>query len=237
MFVERPDGARFGIDVKAERRPLDIEAVEQLCCKLRKLELDERVIVSTSGYTGQALEEARKEGVLALRLDELEVSDIFRMEFIISRAPRDLDIEVVYADGADRAPLEQLTSAYLKFCDRVISLVELAKRSAEKHMASNSSAQERGRYTCRVELQESGTLVVGDKEWTAPIALNITWSLQVQRIPGRSFRNEKGQHVFTAVLPSDRGGEQLTLVTVPNPEGGFGVSISLADLYPPRSNV
>src|SRR5262245_42198349 len=58
VLIEGSCGTRIGMDVKAERRPLDIEVVEQLCCKLRKLELDRSVIVSTSGFTQAAVEEA-----------------------------------------------------------------------------------------------------------------------------------------------------------------------------------
>src|SRR5579862_4815150 len=45
-------GVLTGVEVKHEKRPLDVEATEQLCAKLLDMpSITERIIVSTSGYT------------------------------------------------------------------------------------------------------------------------------------------------------------------------------------------
>jgi hypothetical protein len=74
----KPREFRVAIDVKDERRPLDIELVEQLCVKGSKLAVDRYVIVSTSGYSAEAFAEAQKNGVVALTLTEGDLSGVFR---------------------------------------------------------------------------------------------------------------------------------------------------------------
>lgn len=62
-----------GIEVKAERRPLDVIAVEQLCAKLNDMpNLTGRHVVSASGYTTPAARKAEKHGVELLRLEDLD---------------------------------------------------------------------------------------------------------------------------------------------------------------------
>jgi Restriction endonuclease len=238
VFLERPGGARIGIDVKAERRPLDIEAVEQLCCKLRKLELDFYVIVSTSGFTEQALEEAREEGVLARRLDELNVSEILKME-VISRRTADVSaVEISFPAGADRPPGEQLLSSKIITDEGSIAVVELAKAHAVASMQSREDAKEGETSVITVNRPPSWkSLLAGGKEWVAPLKLDVTWTLRVQRFPGQLFRNEQGQQIFTAIVPSNGWWQQLTLVTLPNTDGSFRVSVSLGELRSPRRNV
>ncbi len=62
-----------GIEVKAEARPLDVIAVEQLCAKLKDMpSLTARSIVSASGFTGPAARKAASHGVELLRIDDLD---------------------------------------------------------------------------------------------------------------------------------------------------------------------
>ncbi len=63
---------RLGVDVKHERRPLDLTKTEQLFAKSQALEVDRFVVVSTSGYTADALKEYAPRGLELLTLDELE---------------------------------------------------------------------------------------------------------------------------------------------------------------------
>lgn len=64
-----------GIEVKAESRPLDVVAVEQLCAKLNDMpNLTGRAVVSASGYTAPAARKAERHGVDLLRLDDLDAS-------------------------------------------------------------------------------------------------------------------------------------------------------------------
>jgi hypothetical protein len=57
VLVERPTDDRVertGIDVKNERRPIDVEMLEGLAAKRKKLDLDCYVVVSTSGDSAAA---------------------------------------------------------------------------------------------------------------------------------------------------------------------------------------
>jgi hypothetical protein len=59
-----------GLEVKAEKRPLDLVAVEQLCQKLNDMkDLTSRAIVSASGYSDPARSKAEAHGIELLRLD------------------------------------------------------------------------------------------------------------------------------------------------------------------------
>ena len=62
-----------GVEVKAEKRPLDVIAVEQLCAKLKDMPgITQRSVVSASGYTAPAIEKARYHGTELWELKEWE---------------------------------------------------------------------------------------------------------------------------------------------------------------------
>src|SRR6185436_13200217 len=105
---------------------LDIEVVEQLCCKLRKLELDECIIVSTSGFTTPAREEAMEAKVRTVSLDELEVSPILRVATLDCQFSSVKDIEIVFRLGASRPPSELLMLCKMRIGGDIVSLVDLA---------------------------------------------------------------------------------------------------------------
>ena len=53
-----------GIEVKAEKRPLDVITVEQLCAKLKDMPgITHRSVVSASGYTAPAIQKAQHHGM------------------------------------------------------------------------------------------------------------------------------------------------------------------------------
>lgn len=60
-----------GIEVKAEKRPLDVQAVEQLAAKLRDMPVvTRRAIVSASGFTAPAVRKAAHHGVELYQLKD-----------------------------------------------------------------------------------------------------------------------------------------------------------------------
>ena len=60
-----------GIEVKAHKRPLDVEDVEQLCAKLNDMpSLTHRGIVSASGYTDKGRRKAEAHDVELLRIED-----------------------------------------------------------------------------------------------------------------------------------------------------------------------
>ncbi len=67
-----------GIEVKAEKRPLDVIAVEQLCAKLQDMPgITHRGVVSASGYTAPAIAKARYHGMELWELMDWEPSQGF----------------------------------------------------------------------------------------------------------------------------------------------------------------
>lgn len=52
---------RTGIDVKNEDRRIDMEMLDALAAKRKKLDLDRYVVISTSGYSAAAKEEGEHE--------------------------------------------------------------------------------------------------------------------------------------------------------------------------------
>lgn len=62
-----------GIEVKAEKRPLDVITVEQLCAKLKDMPgITHRSVVSASGYTAPAIQKAQHHGMELWELKDWE---------------------------------------------------------------------------------------------------------------------------------------------------------------------
>jgi hypothetical protein len=84
-----------GVEVKRERRPLDVAITEQLCAKLLDMpHLTERVIVSTSGFTGGAETKAKKRGV-----------DLYELVDWIGPVKEALPLHTLVGDGRDLMPV------------------------------------------------------------------------------------------------------------------------------------
>lgn len=233
LIEDTRGGSRIGIDIKAGRRPLDIEVVEQLCYKLRKLELDRSVIISTSGFTKTAEEEANEEGVLAVRLEELSVSDILQVPYLTLSIP-DLDVEIEFRSGVPRPSRELLASARIATGSNVVLLQDLARKHVMSSTRWKQDQKEGVVLVVHGEPPSWRSLIAGDKEYAPPAAMRIRWTRRTQEVLGKKFRFA-GREAFTAVVPGEE--QQFTLVTDPNPEGGFRVVVVAGDLVPARRNV
>jgi predicted Mrr-cat superfamily restriction endonuclease len=74
VYVEIPTGVRtvrVGVEVRDKADPLDLVEVEQLVAKLKKVDVDCGCIVSTSGFTASAKQEAARNGVQIRTIDEV----------------------------------------------------------------------------------------------------------------------------------------------------------------------
>lgn len=235
VLVEHASGRRIGIDIKAERRPLDIEVVEQLCSKLRKLELDECVIVSASGFTKPALDEAVGAGVLTVSVNELETSTLFKTNFFDRQVADVKDIGIVFQNDTDRPPPELLMHCKIRTEEGMESVMDFAKRLAQQVMQTGQGWKNGELYLFGVtdDRQDWKGLVIGVTEWAAPSAIHISWVYLTERIEGSLFQYNKDEEAFSAIVPAN-GQNQVTVVTIPNPDGGFQLSVSSGEVRPPR---
>lgn len=242
VFAEWPEETRafrIGIDVKAESAPLDIESMEQLCAKARKLDIDRYVVISTSGFTAAALEEAEREGVSAVRIEELQSSSFFSLEAITVPYADIHYVEVCYEAGRKQPPLELLPTAWIEDAEKATHLQHLASHYVAEFLTANRDVPAEEKRVLQVDDDPRQWLRLhsGGSVWDPPSSILVLWSARYERVQGRRFRTHDGHVLFTAIVPHDGQQRQFTMMTIPNSEGGYHLAISLGDTRPPRRNV
>lgn len=244
VFIRCPSGDRLfrvGIDVKDESAPLDIEDVEQLCAKGRKLDLDRYVIVSTSGFTSSARDEAGRCGVQLQTMTTFNARTVFAFDTIQVRRFRVHNVMVIYEEGADSPERAELRTAWLETDEACLLLAGVAERSVHQQLCA--------RRELATGVLHEVRLVDSDRVWKAlwasearrdpPAELRAQFEVVVEQVPGEKFFIEGGREAFSAALPVGPGGEyrQVTMIKDPLPGGGFQLVLSTGAIKPQRQNV
>jgi len=226
LFVE--DGHRLGIDVKAEKHPLTIEMVEQLCAKGAKLLLDEYALVSTSGYTKSAAREAASHHVHLQTLEEFTTSKWYvgpplmtvvrnehafiagRIEYPVGQdvgLPSDLklaEIIVEYSDGT------------LSPMNKVLAVETGRAFPHDKPMPAEGGIQEillMVTDTWRCLRTPSGVLPLPQQ-----IRFAVRWHQVIEQVPQSRFRTMDGVESFSIITTVEGEEGQVSLVMSPQGE-------------------
>jgi Restriction endonuclease len=241
VFASCPSGPatfRVGIDVKDERAPVDIETMEQLCAKGLGLELDRYVVMSTSGFTKAALDEAKSKGVQAARLRKNDLKSVFALDHVDVSTPTIHAVALLMAEPFADPPKLEPATAWMEeelFSIRLDAIPGPYLDRLLREHRDWADGQMRD-FQIVDEARTWKRLVLAGTAWDPPRALKVQWSATVVRYFGQKLATENGSEAFSIVLPVDGAMKQLTLVGAPA-KGGFGFSVALGDPTPPRTRV
>lgn len=233
-----PSGSRsfrVGIDVKAEKKPLDVEMMEQLRAKATDLLVDRYVVISTSGFTDAAREEAERYGIQAVTLK----SEAFAKVFAITEMNfSNLKLEafgVALRDDVERPPDGKVRNPWIELEDRSAMIDVVAGPHVQNYVNANPALADGASRTLRIA-DSAGhwkRMHLEGKSYPPPQAIDVKWSVEHTVYTGHTFALEDGSEAFTVVLPMGGVERQLTLVAVPSTKG-HSLTLTLADAAPPR---
>lgn len=249
VLVEFPQGSRIiriGIEVKNEKDPLDLPEIEQLCAKLKKIDVDYRCVVSTSGFTKTAQEEACNEGVELRILSQIEkpywwVPNIQLISSSLSLMKHNLifsqnDFEKVRSLGTIK--LEDV-DIEIPQCQKE-SLKQFIDRHAELIINSEKDVILAGHKCFRFKInmsQPQVTIKHKGRELPIPSEIHAVYSINrdVETIPMSAYKDEKvGLEILTGV--SKRMMKQINFILTPFKDG-MKISSSMNDISPKKQVV
>lgn len=248
---------RVGIDVKDEGNPLDVTKVEQLIGKASKLRksIDRFCIVSTSGYTRTAKEDADRAGVEAFTLHDIcESPDPDGWKF--SR------VRTIWSPVHIRLPDEQYTplSPVAKLFDRAQvetqailaehedgSLEPLAARLGpigRRYLEANPAAGSSGGFSVRFSPGDHGwtRLKAGSQVVCVPDFFEVEYRARtvVSEFPSERrlrFLDALGVDATAATWRSGENDIQATCVKEKLGENHWRMLIEVGPARPPRTKI
>jgi hypothetical protein len=241
-FVVAGRTFRLALDVKSEGRPLDVESVEQLAAKRKKLaDIDRYVVVSVSGFTAEGLDEARATGIETMRVERLSSLDWWAAIGLTMLVDTFELADVVFEVLAGTPPSVANATSILETPDGTRRLLT----EAIEAYASGALAESRPQF---VDGQRISPIIAGDAvrdyarlftdgvEYPMPhqITAGIVLRRQTVLIPPQDvIRGREGVEAVAFVMPD---GQQLTVIAVPQEGGGFTMAISRGPAHPQRAH-
>lgn len=236
---------RTGIEVKDEKSPLDLPAVEGLCSKFDDLDLQAKCIVSVSGYSAAAMAKAERHLISCLTIDEIQKANwIGTSEFEFEH--RNIELFHVSLDYEHRQDqLEGILSlspelliwdegakARSRFVDAVLGWCQ---QSADKLPRNNHVDGAVIKADINVNLPAGSHLVDDGKPYPLPDRVIALYMLNIttQRLPVILFRRSDGHEAATAIAPD---GSQIT-VTRAQMKDHQTISVTVATAAPTKSNI
>ena len=235
-----PSGTRtfkVGIDVKDVRAPLDIEDMEQLCAKGRALVLDRYVVISTSGFTEAALEEAERHRVEAVTLRSREFAKVFALTQMDLTNVR-LESFGMQFDPTAGLPLgTRAERPWIELEDRSVCLDTLTEPYVHARLQGNPEEADGASRSLRIvdTAQYWKRAHLDGHTCVPPREIVVRWSVQRTVSTGHTFAMEDGREAFSFLLPVGNTERQVTLVAVPNDQG-HTLSIAVGETAPSRRN-
>lgn len=248
VFLECPSGAtvfRVGIDVKDESAPLDIETVEQLCAKGKKLAIDRYVIVSTSGFTAPARVEAQRQGVETAAIMRASDTPFFGQTRVSAPIVTIVKLDLAFDDGIKHPPMDVLDRAWIEddtTCTRVHHMAFLQACRCTPSISEGDETEGKTQFLNAVDsASHFSAMYVDGVAWSPPRELHIWFMVRHEDVPSLLLRMEDGREVLATIALIDGDYRQLTVIRNATPEAtaaeGSTVAISPGVLRPPRQNV
>jgi hypothetical protein len=237
VVAECPSGPhtfRVAFDVKDEKSPLDIVTMEQLCKKASTLEIDRYVVVSTSGFTAEALEEARRCGVRSIHMERREFLELFGSGPMwygkgdLHRVDLVFDSEVVMPEDF------AVENTWLEFADRCVR-VDLAMEERASDSMYRSTEHFTGELALlRVHNREGylKSVIVAGKKLPPPTEFRVEFSAVTQDVARQRFALPDGQQVMAGLLPLPGGDAQVTMVGKAAADGSRSIKMTVSRARP-----
>jgi hypothetical protein len=246
VFAECPSGPstfRVAIDVKHESSPLDIVAVEQLCAKGKKLDIDRYVIIATSGFAEPAKEEARRQGVLVGSLEKISDTVFFNSAQSTRPIITVQRLDFVFDDEVKKPPLSALGRAWLeedRACTHIGHVAFLWARESLKQVPPRPE-DETHVITVEDTISRWKALHIDGQPWSPPRELHISWTVRHDPIRGVALRTDDGREVLTMITEIDGEYRQVTFIQNSTPVEtalhGSTIAVTTSVLRPPRTEV
>jgi hypothetical protein len=252
-YVEVPTGPRMlriGIEVRDKSARLDIEEVEQLCTKLRKLDVDLGCIVSRSGFSQEAVEEATRQGIELRTIHQIEKSDWWlapSMEVTLQEVTL-LSAELFFSESDVAVAIEKLTGTdYGKLMLRIpngaeISLYKVISDHGVQALSLPQLAGLKDQDVFPVKLRfpaalAEAQLIGHNGPLPLPIFIAAKYKLTL-RTEIANFTDYESSHGVTAYTTvSHLYDKQFTFVAMPADDGTQTLAITMAQPRPAKSKI
>jgi hypothetical protein len=247
VYLEVPVGVRtlrIGIEVKDEAAPLDLPDVEQLVVKLKKLDVDYGCVVSSSGFTGSALQEAKRNGVEVRTLAEIDRPSwwlasslavlIRRVELVNWQVnfnePRLTEAKAMLA-GVDGSKIDV---SFASGAAQTLQTWVAAHGVAALERPELSDLIDQETFVQRIDFNDDDGVVVRCPSGVLPLPTNILaqYRLHVHTEQVGLSVFDAGDNVTAFTGVSNDWQRQVTLVTQLQMDGSRKISVSVGDKKP-----
>lgn len=262
VLVKVPIGPRtysIGIDVKNEKRPLTIEMIEQLDSKRRKLakNIDRYCILSTSGFSSEALEEMRRIGIQNLTLEDISFEknpdgwelgqikfkpdwDKIRLEFD-PKTHREQKTLFEEHFSKETSPLHFEIEYPDGTREAIRSLIEGFIAYIDSEQLQHFLEDEEG--CIDFNSYERSFLIIGDSRLPAPTRIKFTMMhrpVEFSKLATFRFQSVFGKFdetIETGIIENGGHQQQVTWISHKNPDGSEFVQASISPATPSRTNI
>jgi hypothetical protein len=245
VLVEIPTGPRalrVGVEVRCYKKPLDVTHIEQLGAKLAKLDLDRGCVVSASGFSEEAQEEAVRNNLETRSVEQVGLPDWWQATTVHFQYPKLLTCRLDYSpDIADSlSPIIEEVGIndllVITPSDPPCSIHSLVDRSVTGKLQI-TERQEHDMVEARIhmDLPEGSCLrLPSGADVPLPLSIYVVFEICVESSPVTAFRVNQQVNAFTTVVLSNK---QLTMVTERQPDGSLKVGASIGDAQPKVTHV
>ncbi len=250
VYVEIPTGPRnlrVGVEVRDKTSPLDLPEIEQLIAKLNKLDVDYGCVVSRSGFTENAREEALRGGVELRTLAEVRSPDwwllsamslgirqVQLVRFQINFQPEELPQVTSLLAGAAGTDLKFiLPNGETTTLNAFVEAYGL--RAIDEPQLAHLTDQETFGVTMDFRDLKGASIECARGSVPLPQSVFALYRLhhRVESVNLASYEGEQGVNAFTGV--SSNWNKQITLVTKLHPDGRRSLYLATDDPTAPKT--
>ena len=250
VYVTIPSGLRvlkIAVEVRDKRTPLNVTAVEQLDAKLSKLDVDHKCVVSTSGFTRRAEDEAARCGIECRTLSEVVVPDWW-LPTVVNVEGRQVQLlHVSLRYGPDTPPeiIDQLSGVSpddwlvvtptesVRLVEHVRSQGLIAVDKPELQQLKDQEV-----FTINIQMDVPSGSVLRYPAGEGPVPPLVIGSYRLHRqigsVPISAYRMD---NIEAFTFSPGVEGKQLTFVSELQSDGTRKVSLAIGDEVPKRTRV
>lgn len=252
VYLEIPTGPRtlrIGVEVRDEAAPADLPEIEQLITKLKKLDLDYGCVVSRAGFTGTAIDEAKRQGIELRTVAQVEKPDWWLPSAmtLFFRKVELLHMQVNFHPHEFEAV--QPLVASVKASDLVLNLPNGASHTLPDFIKGQgvqainrpelSHLKDQDTFTVNFLFTglNGATLVYPGGSIPLPQSVDALFKFhaQTESVELTAYEGSEGINAFTGI--SNAWGKQLTMVAKLQADGSRTLSFTMDDPKPSKTAI
>lgn len=240
---------RIGIEVRDKSEVLDLPEIEQLIAKLQKLDIDARCIVSVSGFTATARDEAVRNGVELRQITQIDnpewwlasemPMDLRQVELLqwqVNFRPEEIESVRPLTAGVDGTEL-LLTLANGESGSLFQFVSAQGPRAIDDSKLAHLSDQDT--FTATIDFSDMGGAKLTCPRGSLPLPQSVYALYRLHKrtesVKLAAFAAGEGINAFSGL--SAGWGKQVTLVTKLQPDGGRSLSFAADDPGAPKTTM